>query len=122
MSMIASSPYTYTLLDEAAYEIKILTLHPGAFTDPVTVSLKITSFTPGQVLVFEALSYAWGSPENPENILVGSPRSQATTLFPWPRILARYYHIFGMKINIGRYGSMPFAHKSIDTERNTTGT
>lgn len=71
MSTIASSPYTYTLLDEAAYEIRILTLHPGAFTDPVTVSLTITSFTPDQVPVFEALSYAWGSPEKPENILVG---------------------------------------------------
>jgi hypothetical protein len=70
MSTIASSPYTYTLLDKAAYEIRILTLHPGAFTDPVTVSLTITSFTPSQVPVFEALSYAWGSPEKPENILV----------------------------------------------------
>jgi hypothetical protein len=81
MSTIASSPYTYTLLDEAAYEIRILTLHPGAFTDPVTVSLTITSFTPDQVPVFEALSYAWGSPENPENILVGeSEKSGYNTL------------------------------------------
>ncbi|KAF4633797.1 hypothetical protein G7Y89_g4314 [Cudoniella acicularis] len=66
-----STPYEYTPVDEAADEIRLLTLYPGAFTDPVRVAITVAPFTTDHVPVFEALSYTWGSPKNPVRIFVG---------------------------------------------------
>jgi hypothetical protein len=69
---------SYEPLDEAAHEIKLLTLHSGAFTAPIVVTLSITPFTEDNIPAFEALSYTWGSPESPVDILVNQAMDQGT--------------------------------------------
>jgi hypothetical protein len=63
--------YTYTPLDEEAQEIRLLTLLPGTFSSEIRLTLDITSFTKSHVTNFEAVSYTWGSTENPVNIFIG---------------------------------------------------
>ncbi|KAN0106815.1 Heterokaryon incompatibility protein (HET) domain containing protein [Hyaloscypha variabilis] len=67
----AFTPYTYLPLDEAAQEIRLLTLHRGKFKDHIKITLTNTPFTDDNVPTFEALSYTWGSPENPVDIFIG---------------------------------------------------
>jgi hypothetical protein len=67
-----SEPYTYSPLDEEAQEIRLLTLLPGSFSSDVRVCLDITPFTKSNVPNFEAVSYAWGSAENPVSIFIGN--------------------------------------------------
>jgi len=64
-------PYTYLPLAEAAHEIRLLTLHRGKFKDHIKITLTNTPFTDDNVPTFEALSYTWGSPENPVDIFIG---------------------------------------------------
>jgi hypothetical protein len=58
-------------LNEEAHEIRLLTLLPGTFSSKIRLCLDITSFTQHLVPEFEAVSYAWGSTDNPINILIG---------------------------------------------------
>jgi len=70
-------PYTYILLNEERQEIRLLTLHPGTFSSEIRLSLDITPLTKVKTPLFEAVSYTWGSAENPVNIFIGdSGRSQ----------------------------------------------
>lgn len=62
--------YQYLPLDEARHEIRLMSLLPGAFSSPTRASLVATVFTKDIVPAFEALSYTWGSTEDPEKILV----------------------------------------------------
>jgi hypothetical protein len=70
--------YSYKPLDEAAQEIRLLTLHSGAFIAPIVVTLLMTSFTKDNIPAFEALLYTWGSPENPVDILINQATDQGT--------------------------------------------
>lgn len=64
-------PYYYLPLRENAGEIRLLTLLPGDFDDRVRMHLEHVIFTHDITPNFEALSYAWGSINNREKILVG---------------------------------------------------
>jgi hypothetical protein len=70
-----STPYTYIPLDEVSHEIRLLKLHQGNHEDPIKITLTNTPFTVDHAPVFEALSYTWGSPENPIDIFVGQSDS-----------------------------------------------
>lgn len=67
-----SGAYQYLPLDEEAGEIRLLYLLPGPFSSPIRVILESTPFPPDAPPDFEALSYTWGSAENPIDIFVGS--------------------------------------------------
>ena len=65
-------------LNEEASEIRVLTLLPGAFSSEIRFCLDITHLTKDYVPEFEAVSYAWGSIQNPVNVFIG--RSGRKTL------------------------------------------
>lgn len=61
--------YSYSRLKER--EIRILVLLPGRKADQLVGHLTRTSLTPPtEIPDFEALSYTWGSQENPESFIV----------------------------------------------------
>jgi hypothetical protein len=72
-------PHVYTSLDETAKQIRLLKLLPGNFTDQIKVTLEAVHFTAEHVPEFEAISYAWGSEENPVDVFIG-PQSSSETL------------------------------------------
>lgn len=69
-----STPYHYTPLHEQSHQIRLLTLHPGnsvAQEDShIRITLEIVQLTTENVPEFEALSYAWGSPENRREVWI----------------------------------------------------
>jgi hypothetical protein len=71
-------PYVYSSLNEDAQEIRLLTILPGTFDSEIRVTLETKSFRENSGLSFEALSYAWGSTDNPVDIFIGGSRSQET--------------------------------------------
>ncbi|KAL8656073.1 MAG: hypothetical protein Q9226_002793, partial [Calogaya cf. arnoldii] len=60
--------YKYTPLDYQTKTTRLLSLLPGARADEIHVSLKIVHLTDDQ-LRFQALSYTWGSTDNPVQVL-----------------------------------------------------
>jgi hypothetical protein len=66
------SRYHYAPLNENAKEIRLLTLLPGEFHSEIEIRLHKTILAAENIPEFEALSYTWGSTENPVNIKVGS--------------------------------------------------
>ncbi|KAL2071239.1 hypothetical protein VTL71DRAFT_12474 [Oculimacula yallundae] len=72
--------YRYSTLDERSQEVRILILLPGVVDDPIHILLQTTSFTDDNIPDYEALSYAWGSTDNPKSIQVGDEVSDLTTL------------------------------------------
>lgn len=66
----ASTPYIYPPLNESSHGIRLLTLHRGKPEDPIKITVTNTPFIIERVPFFEALSYTWGSPENPIDIFV----------------------------------------------------
>lgn len=70
-SLEARTPHVYSPIDEAAQEIRLLTILPGTFDSDIRVCLRATPFTEDSDLEFEALSYVWGSPEDPVDIFIG---------------------------------------------------
>jgi len=77
------APYQYTALNEAAKEIRLMTLLAGAFCDDIHIVLNTRPFPAdgtSQVPKFEALSYTWGSLDDPVNIIVHDGASQFGTL------------------------------------------
>jgi len=67
-----SGAYQYQPLNESAGEIRLLHLLPGPISSPIRVILESTPFSPDAPPDFEALSYTWGSPENPIDIFIGA--------------------------------------------------
>jgi hypothetical protein len=63
--------FKYSLLNEEAQEIRLLTLLPGAFDSEIRIYLENTPFATDNVPQFEALSYAWGADKNPADIFIG---------------------------------------------------
>ena len=68
----------YSSLNEDAQEIRLLTILPGTFDSKIRVTLETKSFNKNSGLSFEALSYAWGSTDNPVDIFVRGLGSQET--------------------------------------------
>lgn len=77
--MMEPIDYKYTPIDEATGEIRVLILLPARFKDPVEGLLLSTPFT--NVPEYEAVSYAWGSTDDP------IPISIRTTDMPEARAL-----------------------------------
>lgn len=66
-------PYVYRKLDESANEIRIMTIPAGSPGDELSVSLetvRLPTHDDSQVASFEALSYAWGSLEDPVGLTI----------------------------------------------------
>ncbi|KAI4173796.1 MAG: hypothetical protein LQ346_008354 [Caloplaca aetnensis] len=78
--------YQYQPLDPEAKTIRLMRLLPGSFEDDICVSLKTTVLHDKKIPKFEALSYAWGSKEDPAQISI-TPHSQSNLLSKWARIL-----------------------------------
>ncbi|KAI1130962.1 heterokaryon incompatibility protein-domain-containing protein [Nemania abortiva] len=55
------SPYEYASLVEQNREIRLLSLKPGAFLDPIRLELCHEPLSTNDLTQFEALSYVWGS-------------------------------------------------------------
>ncbi|KAL8646965.1 MAG: hypothetical protein Q9226_006629, partial [Calogaya cf. arnoldii] len=70
----AMAPYQYQPLDPEAKTIRLLRLLPGSFEDDICVSLKTAVLRERRIPKYEALSYAWGSKEEPVNISVTTHR------------------------------------------------
>ncbi|KAH9217518.1 heterokaryon incompatibility protein-domain-containing protein, partial [Leptodontidium sp. 2 PMI_412] len=73
-------PYRYSSLDEEIGEIRLVILLPGPFDAPVHALLQTTSFTGDSVPQYEALSYTWGSADDPKTIRVGNAPFDRTVL------------------------------------------
>jgi hypothetical protein len=65
-----STPYRYSPLEEQTKQIRILTLLPGTSSSSIQINLKIVQLGTEHVPEFEALSYAWGSTDDPIDIWV----------------------------------------------------
>jgi hypothetical protein len=63
-----NTTYQYKRLNQGKNEIRLLDLLPGQFSDQIRVVIRNTSFDPTHPPVYEALSYAWGSTNNPASI------------------------------------------------------
>lgn len=64
-------PYQYTPLNDDLKEIRLLTLHGGDFEADIKISIHTAPLTPDDPPTYEALSYVWGSLENPVDINIG---------------------------------------------------
>ncbi|KAI1124831.1 heterokaryon incompatibility protein-domain-containing protein [Nemania abortiva] len=71
---IARPRYRYQPLER--HQIRIVEIHPGKLSDPVTISLRLEHFKPNindessNVPQYEALSYAWGSRESSDRVFI----------------------------------------------------
>lgn len=72
--------YTYSPLNVAASEIRLLTLLPGPFEADICINIEVNALTQNHVPQFEALSYAWGSVESPVKIFIDRRRSSKRLL------------------------------------------
>jgi hypothetical protein len=66
--------YSYIPLDKSARKIRLLTLLPGNFGEDIHVRLSIWTLTQKSTRSYQALSYAWGTAEDPTNIYVGKSK------------------------------------------------
>ncbi|KAL8691862.1 MAG: hypothetical protein Q9218_003006 [Villophora microphyllina] len=64
------APYRYFPLDPSRKEIRVLTLHPGEFSTDIRISINKAWIEPDLLTRYEALSYVWGSTDNPSDISV----------------------------------------------------
>lgn len=71
------APYQYLPLNEDLDEIRTLTLHPGDFSADIHISIQKVVLTTDTPPIYEALSYAWGSTEDPVDIEIG-PNEKGT--------------------------------------------
>ena len=76
------APYKYSALDEDDSEIRLMTLLPGQFEDDISITLKTVILTKEHIPQFEALSYVWGSKENPINIFVKARKPKRSKSYP----------------------------------------
>ncbi|KAK5120411.1 hypothetical protein LTR85_006350 [Meristemomyces frigidus] len=76
------APYKYQPFDDSTRETRIMVLHPGTREDILRVSLETVSLPSDDLAPpprYEALSYAWGSRENPVDLSVVAYRHGVTT-------------------------------------------
>jgi Heterokaryon incompatibility protein (HET) len=72
----ATVPYNRTCyghLDEAANEVRLAFLNPGASEEPISCSLAYTSLQGPPGIAYEALSYCWGDPRQRRDISLTVP-------------------------------------------------
>lgn len=74
----SEAPYNYSSLNEDLNEIRLLTLHEGDFKADISISIHTVPLMPDNPPIYEALSYVWGSTENPVDIQVG-PNTEVCT-------------------------------------------
>lgn len=68
------SRYTYEPIQSGDDYIRLLNLHPGSFPDNILVTLSSKRFSRNDPPHYEALSYVWGTEEDPRSIqVVASP-------------------------------------------------
>jgi len=63
--------YRYKPLKPNSKHIRLLTLLPGSFNSPMRILIKVVELTKKKNPKDEALSYTWGSTDNPIDIMVG---------------------------------------------------
>lgn len=66
------NPTCYRALNQAAREIRLLLLSPGSRDTTISCSLIYVSLNKSDTVPYEALSYCWGDPRDPEEISVCS--------------------------------------------------
>jgi hypothetical protein len=64
--------YKYSPLNETDSQIRLLILLPGKFSAKIHIRLHVVELTTEKHPKYEALSYDWGSTEDPIEIFVGS--------------------------------------------------
>ncbi|KAL8782530.1 MAG: hypothetical protein Q9213_005295 [Squamulea squamosa] len=64
------APYQYAPLNEAAKEIRLLTLLPDQSEAPICITIETTILSDEQIPDFEALSYVWGDASDRQDIFV----------------------------------------------------
>jgi hypothetical protein len=80
LALAEPKPHAYAPLDESIHEVRLVCLWPGSDNDHIQCQMAHVPLYAG--LNFEALSYTWGSPENPVTILLdGCPFSIGPNLF-----------------------------------------
>ena len=75
------APYEYSALDEDASEIRLMTLLPGQFEDDIFITMETVVLTKEHIPQYEALSYVWGSKENPMDINVKARKPKRSKTF-----------------------------------------
>ncbi|KAF6228712.1 hypothetical protein HO173_011731 [Letharia columbiana] len=65
------APYQYSPLKEDLNEIRVLILQPGDFTADLHISIHKVGLTLDDPPIYEALSYVWGTTDNPVDIRIG---------------------------------------------------
>jgi hypothetical protein len=87
-----STPYLYVPLDENAQQIRILTLLPGCYPAQIRIHLEIVQLSTEHVPDFEALSYVWGSTEEPVEVWIES-ESAPQVLAVTQNLAEALYHL-----------------------------
>jgi hypothetical protein len=90
------APYVYPPLSSDSNEIRVLTLFPGNFQDEITVSIETVTLTESDWPQYEAVSYTWGSSDNPVSIRIETPSNNTlgvthnlATALPYLRLADR---------------------------------
>ncbi|CAL8574427.1 hypothetical protein XPA_000387 [Xanthoria parietina] len=82
------SRYAYSTLDPSASTTRLMNLMPGSFDDDIDVSLETLDLANDDGREYEALSYAWGSKDNPLEIYITDPSTNIKACLPVTRDLA----------------------------------
>ncbi|KAH6612465.1 heterokaryon incompatibility protein-domain-containing protein [Boeremia exigua] len=69
--------FEYDELAQPDREIRVAVLEPGSFEDPIVVRF-ILRILEDDAPVYQALSYVWGSNDNPSHVYVKAPRHSGT--------------------------------------------
>ena len=72
--------YQYSQLNEDLGEIRVLTLQPGDFSADIQISIQTLSLIAESSSIYEALSYVWGTKDNPVKIKVGLSNNDELTI------------------------------------------
>lgn len=72
------APYTYSALSKAG-KIRLVTLRSGSFADNIQIDLCESAFAAAKPPVYEAISYTWGSQDDPLLVRVGKNSKLAVT-------------------------------------------
>ena len=72
--------YEYTPLDKERSEIRLITLLPPRFGREIHIKLETTVLSDSRIPQYQALSYTWGSEDNPVRIWVEGARGRSSSL------------------------------------------
>ena len=77
---VTMAPYRYSPLNKRKKQIRLLTLLPVAASAEIRIRIDTVALTKKQKPQYEALSYTWGSSEDPLKINVGPSRNNTLTV------------------------------------------